>query len=1130
MIDYSLNNWLYRLGLWRGQDRELELKDLLFQDNIKLSRAGIDPNSGQLIDVFSEASYDPEDGIFEYKLGWWRYIPHSEGQANKQYVMSLKGRIADHADINDNNPQIIPEEILIGGQAVFNNTGTDSDPIYQGKYQAMMNIAWDMGSRVNNLIQNKDEPVSKIAQIFAGDDGKGNLSKQVFGTAPIFRGLDEKSGGFGDTPLQLAFANASMVKDKNIQFNNCDDEQLKSLMGFVFNNLDINNSHINNFKVPAVDPDSGVTFNTEVNFEIDAETKRRIFTLSIAPSDIPLGHIPPAPFELMRLEFSRPDEDTAVLEKSVFMQVPKNNATMFDVLRKIGYFQEANSKYLAKGKYPPLQDLAIKYRVENDIEEMPTPPSLKTAGGEIVVIPLNGCSMTKKGGLPTDGVGGGTLIMSRGLKDDGTISEVSVLHGMPLIPAPDNEDYEAIMADVTPWWQGVRYVVIDHDHFDHSTVEYYAQKGFFKTKEGEKPKEIICTKEVKYIIEQRLNNVADCLRPRFKVVNDIDNIPVKDEEGNTRIWIQSCKNGTRHSAQTSTQIFTGCYNDEKYLESYLFCNDSFSLSEKGKEFVKKGVRALGKEKGVTASKVDKEIDVAFYEPTAITFKGKTTTKDEFKETWRSVMEVLGNAEKASIFVPFSTNHEEYQYLIELFNEPHIMRNYTFVGRNAEIRGSSLNQFGVNPWIDLGKVKLPKKIMDKIMCPVDTIIAENAWDVDNKSQLKKAIDIRIAEIKIDLEAKGKHPAASTEIYILKSIFKNSKFKFDTSKNLEAYNMYQAIVENKFQDTSVMTAGRSSMTAKGFRSDPQHTAVITTGPSGTESEHFASISRYKNFWSLFDSNEKIASTGYYMDPEKSVICITQPAPPIKGAEEAQEQMIKDVIKNRNTTVIAAHRTGFKIYNPKELVNSFIEKLSDKKFEYKFDAVNNEITVYNCPSHIHGHGCREDVKEQINSVPARTHEVLHIPSPAHHKEFVEVVNELGKHTSIMDPDDHVMRKFEIDEKTGKPSMPIKAYLQQSFMTLRLFYQFGKPWRPLVEMKRCVVPRADGTTRRSGLAIRKGDGEFETKNAILDFNSAVNLDSNPDYEDYKARRNNPSKVEQKPEGQRPGGRMAFRNFGRAN
>lgn len=1128
MIDYSLNNWLYRLGLRRGQGRDAEVKEILLKDGIKLSRAGVDPDSGQLIDVFSEASYNDEDGILEYKVGWWRYIPYSEGHANKQYVMSIKGRIADDADIEDVNPNIIPEEILIGGQAVFNNTGTDNDPIYQGKYQAMMNIAWDMGSRVNNLIRNKEDHVSKIAQIFAGDDGKGNLSRQVFGVAPVFRGLDEKTGSFGETPLHLAFANASMVNEKQIKFNNCDDEQLKSLMGFVFNNIDMNGAHIEDFKVPAVDPDSGVTFNTEVKFEIDGNTKHRLFTLAIVPSDIPLGHIPPDPFEVMRLEFSRIDNETAVLEKAVFMQVPKNNSSMFEVLRKVGYFQEANSKYLAKGNYPPLQDLAIKYRVENDIEEMPTPPSLKTNGGEIVIIPLNGCSMVKKGGLPTDGVGGGTLIMSRGLKENGTISDVSVLHGMPLIPAPDNEDYEAIMADITPWWEKVRYIVIDHDHFDHSTVEYYAQKGFFKTKDGEMPKEIICTREVKYIIEQRLNNVADCLRPRFKIVNDIDNIPVKDEDGNIRIWIQSCKNGTRHSAQTSTQIFTGCYNDEKYLESYLFCNDSFSLSEKGKEFVKTGVRGLAVEEGVTASKVDKEIDVAFYEPTAITFKGKTTTQNEFKATWRSVMEVLGDADKASIFVPFSTNHEEYQYLIELFNEPHIMRNYTFVGRNAEIRGSSLNKFGVNPWIDLEKIKIPQTIIDKVMNPVYSVIAESALDPDNKIHLKKAIDNRIAEIREDLSNKGKNPVSSTEIYILKSILKNGEFKFDVSRNLEAYNMYQAIIENGFQDTAVVSAGRGSITAKEFRSNPAGMAVITTGPSGTESEHFASISRYKNYWSLFDANEKIANTGYYMDPINSVICITQPAPPIKGAEEAQDQLIKDVVKNRDVTVVASHRNGFKIYNPKDMINKFIEKFGGNNFEYKYDAINNEITVYNQPAHIHGHGCRDDVKEQIASVPARTHEVLHIPSPAHHKEFVEVVNELGKHTSIMDPDDHVMRKFEIDEKTGMPSMPIKAYLQQSFMTLRLFYQFGKPWRPLVEMKRHVVPRADGTTRRSGLSIRKGDGEFENKNAILNFNSAVNLESNTDYIDYKARRNNPSKVDQRPEGQRPLGRMAFRNFGR--
>ncbi len=1149
-MNYSLNNWLVRLGLWRGSSSS-KVVNTLKSDGIKLTRPGFDHNGGQLIDVTSETSYDPEDGIFEHQISWWRHTPYAgkeHGSDNKHYVLRIKGKCPDDEDPEVENPTIIPDQIWINGQPVLVATGSVDDAEHQGKYQRMVNIAWDISNQVNVLLSKKDNlSVSSIAKIFS--DRTNNLSKEIFGTMPSFKGLNKETGGFQENPLQLAYTKSSLRDDGKVQFNQCDDEQLKSLLGFRFNNLDDNLAHIDSSLVVAADPNSGEAFKSEVNFKIDPETNNRVFTLSIAPIDVPEGHIVPDPFELLRLEFSKPDDNTAVLEKSEFMQVPKPVTSIFEEMEKIGLFQDANINHIAKGDYPPYQDLATKYRVENQITEMPLPPKLKGYGGEMVWIPLNGSSMKKKGGLPTDGIGGGNLFISRGLKDDGSLSEVSVLLGMPFIPASASDDFDGILADITPWWKDVRYVVIDHDHFDHSSIEAYVQKGFFKPKKNEMQKEIICTDEVRYTMEKRFNNVGVKKEywPKFKIVDAVENISVKDADDNTRMWIQFCKNGVVHSALTSTQIITGCYKDEKYHESYFFTNDSFALSTRGKEFARHGTRGLAAEKEVTSSKVDRDLDVAVYEPTGVVSGGNTTTVEQFKNSWRSVLSVLKDENKASLFVPFSTNHLEYQGLIELFSEPEAMRNYTFVGANAEHRGMTLNKFGVNPDVDLTKVKLPQEILDEVLEKLDLKEEEKflidlyegegededeyeyededefeAEELYEDTPYKKALKKRIKELKEEFLVRDKKPEASTEIYILKKILKHGGFKFPHN-SLYDHNMYQAIFVHGFQKEAVMNGSRTSNRAKAFRKNPGHFAAFTTGPTGTQDEHFASLSRYRDFWSLFDTDDKVRNTGFYLDSKDSVICVPQAAPPIEGAEDAQEQLMHDLVNKRDVTVVCAFRNGFKIYNPKTATNKFLDKFKEDGFNARYDAANDQIVVDDQPAHIHGHGSRNDLKKMISEINAKTHEFGHIPTMKHLKEAQDIVAELGKHTSINDPDDHVARKFETDPKTGEVSLPIKAYLQQSFQVLRLIYQFGRPWRPVVDLVKHIVQRTDGKTRLAGLDLRKGDDDFERNNAVTNFNDAVNPNKKSTCEGHKSRKYEPSEVNIKPEGQRPPGRMTF-------
>lgn len=1215
---YSLYNWIYHSGLGRGEFLDSEtpeemqeaLRKIDFSKEMVLSGAGNDAN-GSIIGTFiSSTKYDPETGTWDDKLTYSRHLPyaHSEGvEKEDMNVLHIRSVRAPGQDPEEPNPVLWPSQIWFGGSLVFSgpHSGGRHDP-YRPEYQRLIARIKEFSQRVKERL-NAGKPIEGMGQVFAGGNLPENLSAAITGGAPFLRGItpkgqwDETESALTDYFTRKSYKDGDKLKFSLPAIGNLNTvERLKALHGHRQNSVEPYRALGDKRKKIADHLPSGVNFEARTRYENDPETGHHVFRISLRPvyemNDADVAK----PFDVARVEYQDDPEnpDGFILKKAQFMEgSPGKFKSWSKAMNLIGMIQDCNQDF-ADGEYPRFRDHAAEHRLLKYMEELGPPPSLDE-GGESLWIPVYGTSMEKKIDTFGDGVGGGNVFLHRGRKANGDISTAYVIQGFPLAIGTSDSDVDAMNADFDPFTEGNEGVfVIDHDHFDHASLQFYAKRGKMK---GEK---VICNKRVQYIIEQSLTNLevskdqypqfinydhpdmVDLRKTAQKVKGeDGDDLetenghyayPVKDEEGLIRFWIQICENGSDHSALTDSHIITPCVDNKFVKDSYYTSNDSYGLTKAGWEFAERGQLALADnfdKTGMSYQELRKAIDnedqlyITLEETTGITSDGHAPTPEEFKDTFRECMKAMPS-DMAAVLVPFSTNHKEYQAIREVWAESGTIRHTTSVGANAEIRTSCMNQFGTNPQINLQNVevtynKLPQEIYDVSLGAIRTELfaivnreialaerrnpkmtpserqkiiedARKTYDYQvlnyvinevNKEQKKgqtksevihkyflsgneTAYEEIVEKIGLERSARPRHmpnvvvPAlvelkkhkdewlrenisddierriardSNPAYWMLRSIVNHGKVKFHTMGSLRETNMYYAIINE--QEEASLASTRTSDEAKKYRENPGKLGIISTGPTGTAEEHFASASRYSRYDSLFDYDELVRNTGYHMPPEKMIWFITQPPSMGDKARRGQDRVLQDIAANRGNTIFCAYKNGFRIHNPKEHLTHFEEHFKNLGWKVKWHPESNQLRVSDQPLHIHGHGFFHDLldKHTDKRLKSKLTEVIHNPGWDSFRRFLELMTLAGRHTSIKTPDDHVARQPVKNKATGQTEMQVKDYLTPSYWLIRLRRKYGQQYGGILEMFKAVLLTQHGNKRADGLDVRSDkDGEF--------------------------------------------------------
>lgn len=1252
---YSLYNWLSHLGLWRGaylsNASETERKKALRQNKQKewiITGSGNDADGSTLGKIISSTKWNPKTGFLEDKLVYWRHMPTQNDQENYEEDMELLSiRAVRDPDVNvnpnpnDPNPILIPDQIWMGGKPVFIGTlnGGSQSP-RRPEYQRMIAGIKEISKRVKEKLDN-GEPIADIGKVFAGGNLPYNMSEKL-GGMPLIQGISPK-GGWDKFVVELYdyFNEAALPKDHKPSFKLrpldglSAEDRLKALHGFRQNTLSPAETLQSPWGETSTDLQSRVTYQGETSFIHDKKKDRYIFTVSTKPvyttSDMDISE----PLEIARLEYSKQGEDRFTLEDANFMEGSSHVFTNWrDATNLIGFVQDCNEDF-ANNTYPKFRDHLTQHRLTHHIQELSPPPSLEDDGGEFLMIPVNGTSMEKKVDVFGDGIGGGIVFMHRGKKKNGEISEVFAIHDFPLAIGGPNSDFDGANPDFDPFMEGKQgVIVLSHDHFDHASLEYYAKQGKLK---GQK---IICSPGVEKIVRTRLDKleVGKDHYPQFINYDHPDMIDmgdgqysycVRDEDGNERIWIQICENGSQHSAQVDSHMFTGTYKNRVFSDTYYLENDSYTTNERGWRFAERGQLRLAdhenktgvsmkalkarrmsyntrkaeyqdavkQEKVLEVAKVQleqtsdkdkagkiKEIEqtykallknftwedtneerlyISLEETTGLTSDGYCPKPDEFKETFRECMSVMPK-DQAAIAFPFSTNSAEIRAMREIWSEPETLRHTTSVGANAEIRDSVMNQIGVDPDLDLLNIdipadRIPEKYYDIAMKAINNFIFSREMNFGHKDypyqvfkyiydQAQKEIkagnkcpDIinkyffngdpgafdEVAEIlgldppsniprrmpkvvnqALEHEKKRWDKALTkegvsyrerkrlTDYYILRSLVNHNKVTFKSKNNWNDKNMYDAII--RAQPEASAYASRTSDEGKSFRHDMGKLGIISTGPTGTAEEQFATLSRYARGESLFDYDQEVRNTAYQIDPAKAVLFVTQPPSMGDDSRKAQDQLIQDVIENRGNTIFCAFRNGFRIHNPKQNRSRYenhFRKLG-WKVEWHGEGKSGYLIVKDRPMHIHGHRFYQDMldKHKDPRFKAKLVECIHNPGPKNLAALREIVQRTGRKLSVKDPDDHRAYYLRQNIHTKEPELAIKNYLTPSYWLIRLRRKFGQQYGGVLQMVNAVVMNRFGNKRSDGLDPRTdGDGYFEKRTSSILYNDFIKAENKP-------------------------------------
>lgn len=763
---YALDQWLRKFGLWRGaslrkqteDERKAALADMDFSKALAWSRGSYDPDGHQLVSLTSHTTYDPKTGIFDDKIVYWRHAPWDDNakapQSQDQYVIQIRG-MRDPRQKKDEIPSIIPEQIWLNGSQMFDGRvhGGPHDPA-RAEYIKLFNRISDLSKRVKERLNDPSAPLYEVGRDFASLSTGLNLSKAALGASPALRGIGDKGWDVVEGLIHRFFTKATMQTEQKITLRlpaikaKGEDltpgakpsqsadvtplERLHVVNGHYLNTVEPSRGMMADWDEAVSSLHTGISYVGSVEYEFDKAKNRHIYRHIIFPDDQLNGARVPAPFDVLRLEYSQ-SGDSFTLEDAAFMDVPFKPKNPQEKLALIGLAQACGND-LACDKFPDYKNHIYRHRLQDHIQEMGLPPLLEETGGDFGWIPFVGHSFQKDVDIHGDNLGGGNAWMSRGVNEQGEISEVMALLDVAwLIGGPDS-DYSGAQANFMKHREALRRggIFISHDHFDHATLEFLAKQTDENGNGFLKGMPVICRQDVAYIIKQRLTKqgVSREHYPDFITYERVDGthdprliklsgekhyaFPCRDESGNVRIWAQICANGSLHSAETDMFAFTGVYKGI-WKDTYLTASDSLGIRPHGWKFKEQGQLALAEIPEVDGAalrasiKNPDQLYIALEEPTNVTSDGFAPTIEDFKDTFRNILKALPPGHAVSHHT-FSTSHLEIRATREVCNEPEILRNFTSLGANAELRDTCMNIHGVDPFTDLREIEIPAHLL------------------------------------------------------------------------------------------------------------------------------------------------------------------------------------------------------------------------------------------------------------------------------------------------------------------------------------------------------------------------------------------------------------------------------------
>lgn len=817
---YALDAFLRGFGLWPKSFRKLsdsERAQAIGKEDISkpsiLNRAAFDPQGNQLITFTSHSSFDPKAGIFDDKIIYWRYRPwdktdgSEEGPLQDQYVLQIRAILNPPLPPSE-IPRLVPEQVWWNGSQIFDGPahGGPHNP-YRPEYSEIVWQMIELSKRVKERLRTPSAPLEEVGEDFYAAAKSMDAAKAITGSATSLPGLNNKgwdpidSGLYdyftravqkdGHKPVfslpaikaaskNLAPGAAKGRGDKDIS----PEARLHVLNGYYHNTVDPSLQMMEDKDEPTTSLESGNRYLASTDYSFDKKTGRHIYRHIITPQKPLDGSPVPAPFDIARLEYSQKGHVFTLEDASFMESAPGAFKTLQEQLSLIGFNMACNQDLLLK-KYPDYKNHAYRHKLQSHIREMGIPPKLSETGGEFKWFSLNGRGFEKKVDVFGDGIGGGHAFMSRGVEEDGSISEVMCLLDIPFgIGGPDS-DYDAFNANFMQFLPAIRRggIFITHPHFDHASLEYPAKQTDENGNGFLKGVPVICREDVAYIIKKRLDTIGvgkenwpDFItyeRPDGSYDSRLTKLEgdhqyaycARDENKKARIWAQICAYGSLHTAATDMHAFTGCYGDEFYHDTYMSEGDSLGIRDHGWKFLEEGQLALAqlpqvsREKLMANIKNPYELYVFLCEITNAGKSGHAPTVEEFKNTLRHLNRAIKKIQPdmALSIHPFSTNVEEIRAIREICNEEETLRNTTATGTNMEVRDSCLNIHGVDPLKDLRNVvvphdKLPQLAYDTALTAVESFIktrkdraAKQEAKSATKNQGLKASDVLASDI-------------------------------------------------------------------------------------------------------------------------------------------------------------------------------------------------------------------------------------------------------------------------------------------------------------------------------------------------------------------------------------------------
>ena len=916
----------------------------------------------------------------------------------------------------------------------------------------------------------------------------------VLGEHLIIKGLS-KEGGYTFS-LSSAFARVADEEAKRIAFKNISETDLKAILGFQINTLEKDKNYDKARELTTNDPQSGKTY---VSGSAYKKAKDGTITASVylRPDDgeatLEAEDVP----DFVSFEFKpvsgKGGKNAGYELTDVKFEGRKISLDDTDmILRLIGLSQDCN-RDICNWKYPSFMDHIAKRDLLDKIDPLPVPKSLEKKGGELLYVSMHGSGTEKHIENFGDQIGIGGLFLQRGRKQDGMISTVGAVVDFPFASGGPDSNYDGAVPDYLPFWDDIRSFFITHDHFDHADgMAYYAKAGLMKKKD------VYATPEVKYMLRAKMDylQVPKNLRPKIHVLREEGHVALKDEDGVNRLIVQYSPNGTRHSARCTPYVVSGVYGNEHYNGSTVVYGDGNTINPSGREFFKKGLKALDGKEDVPKELLKSKYSVVLHDITAVRYEGHAPEPEDVEENLSIATGWF--ADKGVLMAPITTNDAE--YTVAMNTASRTGRHITAVGSNAERRLACKNLFGVDPFINLrefaldpfeeffkGDSIIPRDILEDY---VDRFLA---LDDDDEEKGKvpatylEALEQARKKIKKTekdkVQPRDREHVSAVRSYIKETLDKHGQLVFENDVN--GYLMWKAIMDG--QDTASMRATRTSKMAKEFRDNPSELMIFVTGTQGNAEEHFSTVQKLVNYFSLLDANPEVQPTGYKINLQDYVAVITQSA--IPGNENSQDRMIQDLVEQRDITVIGAIKDGFKVYNPKDKRHEIEHDLRRRGWNFDTDA-NGNLHVHGHSIHFHGHGFKKNLESIISDIPAHTHEVHHVPDRNSYDTFRRLSREKGFGHSEQQPEDFLVRRISAKgKKPGDLYAPV-ARLNPSYILVNMERKYGQFYNGSLSLSRVTKLAREGGNRDDGLMARTGgkDGTYQRKTAHRDWETANN------------------------------------------